>query len=482
MAGPVYRAARRAYRFADGRLARWISPERAAVARMAMLWTGHLFFPGRIGQPASEHRLSLQRLRTDVRPLPDWALQHMRAQAEFEPLLFPSVHRLSSYYPERLPVEFEGPGLAFARLHAMAGREPIDQVIAVPWLKVGGADRAALLHAEAMVQAGQRVLVLATEVGDSPWASKLPPGARFVPAGGELAALDKESRRHVLARLLLQWRPHTLHIIHSPEAWETVRAFGRAIANSTRIYASAFCDDITPEGERVSAARSHARDCAPVLSGLLTDCQYYADVLKRDTGIAPERIHVVYLPVDPPKGPLWERPSGPLTVLWAGRLDRQKRPDILAAIAEQLPDVRFEVFGAQVLDTARDTVDRLTALSNVRLHGSYQGFDSLPWRECHVFLYTSQWDGLPTVLLEAAARGLPVVAPAVGGITELPRKSDIELVKDFDNVSAYSQALLARVASRTTGTTGEYLSGEGTSAESWQSFSAFSNDVRAMLA
>ncbi|MOA21634.1 Glycosyl transferases group 1 [compost metagenome] len=36
-----------------------------------------------------------------------------------------------------------------------------------------------------------------------------------------------------------------------------------------------------------------------------------------------------------------------------------------------------------------------------------------------VFLYTSGYDGLPNVLLEATAAGLPIVTATVGGIGEL---------------------------------------------------------------
>lgn len=40
-------------------------------------------------------------------------------------------------------------------------------------------------------------------------------------------------------------------------------------------------------------------------------------------------------------------------------------------------------------------------------------------RNYAAFLYTSAYDGLPNVLLEAAAAGLPIVTPNVGGIAEL---------------------------------------------------------------
>jgi glycosyltransferase involved in cell wall biosynthesis len=44
---------------------------------------------------------------------------------------------------------------------------------------------------------------------------------------------------------------------------------------------------------------------------------------------------------------------------------------------------------------------------------------SLPVSGAAAFLYTSKWDGIPIVLIEAIALGLPVVAPMVGSIAEL---------------------------------------------------------------
>jgi glycosyltransferase involved in cell wall biosynthesis len=93
-------------------------------------------------------------------------------------------------------------------------------------------------------------------------------------------------------------------------------------------------------------------------------------------------------------------------------------------------------------------LDTLRALSNVTLHGAYAGFDSLPWRDASVLLYTSEWDGLPNVLLEAAARGMPIVAPAVGGIPELLGATHPLLVAPWDSVQGFNHALRRAIEMR----------------------------------
>jgi glycosyltransferase involved in cell wall biosynthesis len=50
-------------------------------------------------------------------------------------------------------------------------------------------------------------------------------------------------------------------------------------------------------------------------------------------------------------------------------------------------------------------------------------------------VYTTQWDGMPNILLEAARAGLPIVAPAIGGIREF---MPVEwLVPDCEDAGAY---------------------------------------------
>ncbi len=134
-----------------------------------------------------------------------------------------------------------------------------------------------------------------------------------------------------------------------------------------------------------------------------------------------------------------QRPA--LNVLWAGRLDRQKRIDLLAQIAAHCRDLpyHFHVHGSAVLEQF-DT--RKLAAPNVTYHGPFDGFASLPLEQFDVYLYTSQWDGLPNILLEAMAAGLPIIASKVGGVGELIESGETGCaIEPYDDVDAFVAAL-----------------------------------------
>ena len=59
-----------------------------------------------------------------------------------------------------------------------------------------------------------------------------------------------------------------------------------------------------------------------------------------------------------------------------------------------------------------------------------------------VFLLTSHWEGLPRVLLEAMALGVPIVATNVGGITEIVQTGENGYLASLGNIEEMAQRVL----------------------------------------
>ncbi|MFO0837903.1 MAG: glycosyltransferase family 4 protein [Phycisphaerae bacterium] len=112
-------------------------------------------------------------------------------------------------------------------------------------------------------------------------------------------------------------------------------------------------------------------------------------------------------------GSIRATPPSPMSILWVGRLARQKRPDLLLEIARTSPDLRFDVVGAanSRSEYANDVERRAGALPNVTLHG-WIAHAEMPrfFAATGLLLCTSSSEGFPNIFLEAWAHGVPVVS------------------------------------------------------------------------
>lgn len=396
--------------------------------------------------PTSIEPLLVRRLPRPVpahlRKLPDWARADMDNLARsVDPLLSPDkflAARPDGYLP---PIHWTQAGAAYRRLCTQLRDDSYDTIFLVPWLKRGGADLGTLHHVRACHEVfGQRTLVIATEPHDSPWATRLPAGVQLLEAGHELVGLssDHAEPEAVLARLLIQLAPRRLHLIGSHTGWRMLARHGKALRQSTRLYASLYCDDRDAHGYREGLAVRYLASAAPHLQAVITDNSVSPEEWGRTLGVAGNLFHVVHFPAPASRAaPTAYTPGKRL--LWASRLDRQKRPDLLAHLADALSDYHWDIYGAQVVPGHGGDVSALGKARNVSLHGGYDDFAQIVRADHAAFVYTSAWDGLPNVLLEAASAGLPIVAPNVGGIRDLiPAQY---LVSPSDDLGSYVQAI-----------------------------------------
>ncbi len=143
--------------------------------------------------------------------------------------------------------------------------------------------------------------------------------------------------------------------------------------------------------------------------------------------------------------------DGELRALSVGRLDTEKNPLLLARVLEALRDAdprwRLVVCGEGPLrsELARE-FERRGLSEYVELHGYVPVHGGLLelYRSSHAFLHVSLTEGMPQVLLEAFASGLPVVATAVGGVADAA--GDAAVLIPPSNAKAAADALLAIAA------------------------------------
>lgn len=97
----------------------------------------------------------------------------------------------------------------------------------------------------------------------------------------------------------------------------------------------------------------------------------------------------------------------------------QKAYDRLIRAFAEVPHSRLVIVGEGPLrPRMMDLASRLHLLDRITFLGRRGDVESL-MRAADAFVFSSNWEGLPLVLLEAAASGLPIVSTDVGGCREI---------------------------------------------------------------
>jgi glycosyltransferase involved in cell wall biosynthesis len=246
-----------------------------------------------------------------------------------------------------------------------------------------------------------------------------------------------------LVELIRSFHADAVVNINSRLFYEAMVSFGPALAASERLFSVFFCGEQTPRGNWVGYPFRNFYRTVDQLTGVITDSAHWRDWFLDTYQVGPStaaRMHVFDAPVDrslpvvePRPRPSGRRPR----VYWAGRWDRQKRIDLVRAIARRMPDVDFLMWGEPVL--GGDSPARMP--DNVHVQGRYGHISELDLADADAWLYTSAWDGVPSQLLEVGLTGVPVVASDVGGTSEVLSPDDGWLVPGDAGPEAYEEAL-----------------------------------------
>ncbi|UUM21146.1 glycosyltransferase [Mycoavidus sp. SF9855] len=311
---------------------------------------------------------------------------------------------------------------------------PISHVIALPFLGTGGAEMTAINFAKAIreLRADRTVLIVITDRSDVDARVVLAQGIHVLVLGeffGNAASHKIKSR--ALLQLLLTIKPHAFHTINSEVAWQLIIEHGTRLRCCMQVIASIFALQFDRYGKIIGYAANFLVKSLPQLNTLLTDNSRFVDQAIKEFSIEitdRAKLLTVYNPARSDalvsaKSVVTQcsylekaEPGRKLKILWAGRLDAEKRIDFFLEIASVCEFAEFEVFGHAVLN---DQVT-LTFPNNVSFHGPFSSpSEWLVGGPYDAFIFTSKWEGLPNILLEVGSLGIPIIAPTVGGVGEL---------------------------------------------------------------
>lgn len=284
----------------------------------------------------------------------------------------------------------------------------------------GGVERVMVNLARGFLDRGVEVdMVLGKAEG--PYLPQVPRGVRIV----DLGVTRMHRALPGLVRYLRQEHPQAL--LSALDHSNVVALWARALARvPTRVVVSVHFNT----GEVVARAKTlrdrtvrlWTRLFYPWADAVVAVSQGVAEDLITRTRLPREKVRVIYNPVVTPdlfskaEEPLehpWFRPGQPPVILGMGRLSQQKGFDILIRAFAQVRALRPSRLLILGEGENRSELERLVRDLKLSSDVSLPGFVPNPYaymKRAAVFVLSSRWEGLPTVLIEALALGTTVVA------------------------------------------------------------------------
>lgn len=290
----------------------------------------------------------------------------------------------------------------------------------MPSMRGGGAERVMLNLACGLVERDVQVDVVLAQ-GEGTYLSRVPEAARVV----DLKAKRVLTSLPALRRYLVRERPATLLAAVAHTNLVALLAGGLAKVPTRIVISIHNTFSIAAQGAAMKRSRVLpfvARWLYPHADGIVAVSYGVAEDLAQTVRLDRGRIEVVYNPVvtpelyrqaDEPFSHSWFGHAGVPVILGVGRLSAQKNfPLLIRAVAKvrQQRPVRLLILGE---GDDRAALEALVNDLGLSACVALPGFVDNPFtymRHAQLFVLSSNWEGLPTVLIEALACGCPVVS------------------------------------------------------------------------
>jgi glycosyltransferase involved in cell wall biosynthesis len=339
-------------------------------------------------------------------------------------------------------------------IQALLNRLPstIEHMIVVPRLSLVGGSEVVTSRLIATLQQhypNGGLCVIGPDEGFKRDANVVPAEVPVVSFNDVDASMDMPARVTALDRIVIETRPRVVHSMNSLIAWMCFSKYARFYSQDSKLYGNIYSDIRTADGAPAAYFFwKSLPETIEYMTGVMADNATVIRRAKECFGFLThqmERLHVAPTPVlgmsgNDPATELQPYSLGrPKKTLWLSRIAPEKRLDVLQAIALRCPERMFTIYGAQFGQPV--DLSGLAELRNVQIRGAFNDITDVPAGEFDSYLFTTIAEGMPCTVLEMAVRGLPVIAPDVGGIGEFVDNETGWLISTPDAIDEYVSAL-----------------------------------------
>lgn len=391
-------------------------------------------------------RIESYRSERRMSELPRFLIKEWKEMNKIDSELYPDPEIVSRMLVYDSEVDYLGK--IYCRLVHNLKKKP-DYVFMPPIMDVGGTEKVLvnLLNAIYEIHPSWNIVIFGKLPKDHIY--NIPKNVEFIDFDNITRDLSDWDRSFLITRFVVQMKVKRVHIIGNEFYFRWAVNNKKLIeTNNIALNCSFFMHEFTSDENRIlSFADSYLLDLEPYLNKIFTDNSVIADDLIHRTGIDPKKVSVHYQPIEfEMKGFIKPSKGGKHKILWASRVAPQKRPDILKRIAMKLPEgYEIDVYGR--IQKPYFGNDYFKGAKNITYKGTFKQIDKIPVDDYDVYLYTAQTDGIPNILLEITALGLPIVATNEGGVSDFLEDGKNGRLIELNDIDGYVTALCGVIKS-----------------------------------
>lgn len=384
--------------------------------------------------------------------IPEWMMKEWRAINQIDNSLYPTKDIITHacFHPLSFDSQNDRLGQVYRRLIDSISKNPDYVFYTYDPLGAGGTEKVLMHYIYALnsINPNWRFLILRKRPEIFPF--DIPSNVDFMDFDGLTEGLEYWEKEILFDRLIAQLKFKRIHAFFNGYSngdflFNWIRNHKEFLAKNNFIFNVSWFMQEYVEQDEPNRVLSFADPCLleihDVVDKVFTDNETIIIDSLKNNAFSKQLFSVHYQPMSYDKliPPKTIDPNKPLRILWASRLSLQKRPDILKAIGKKLDPTKFQIdaYGREQHFEGK----YLNNIESINYKGSYNGIENIDLSQYDAFLYTSQTDGIPNVLLEISIAGLPIVASNAGGVKEVIIDKKTGLLSDVEKIDEYVQKL-----------------------------------------